>query len=188
LIYWDGCRPQRGKQLACKRARGGVTVVNHETARLDLHAVDEAEARRIHDASPGVGDLWADGYPFVGDLAALGAFLRASERDGEQRPFGYYQIRVRADGRAVGGVGFKGQPVEGAVEIGYGLVESARGHGYALEAVEQLVQIARQAGVTTIRADTELDNVASSVTLQRAGFHQVGADSEILHYEANIVR
>ncbi|MEO6898606.1 MAG: GNAT family N-acetyltransferase [Mycobacteriaceae bacterium] len=95
----------------------------------------------------------------------------------------------RPRGRSRGGcVGFKGQPVEGAVEIGYGLVESARGHGYAAEAVEQLVEIARRAGVTTIRADTELDNIASSVTLQRAGFHQVGADSELLHYETNIVR
>lgn len=162
--------------------------MDYETARLNLHAVDEAEARRISDAAPDSGDLWADGYPFGGDLAALGGFLQATERDGEQRPFGYYQIRVRADGRAVGGVGFKGQPVEGVVEIGYGLVESARGHGYAAEAVEQLMQIARQAGVTTIRADTELDNMASSVTLQRAGFHQVGADSELLYYEVNLVR
>ncbi len=161
--------------------------MDEETARLDLHAVDEAEARRLRDAAPGAGDLWADGYPFGGDLAALGALLRATERDGEQRPFGYHQIRVRADGRAVGGVGFKGQPVEGVVEIGYGLVESARGRGYAAEAVQQLMKIARAAGVTTIRADTELDNVASSVTLQRAGFRQVGADAELLHYEADIV-
>lgn len=58
------------------------------TARLDMHAVDEAEARRIRDGSPEEGDLWADGYPFDGDLAALGGFLRATEQNGEQRPFG----------------------------------------------------------------------------------------------------
>jgi RimJ/RimL family protein N-acetyltransferase len=162
--------------------------VDYTTARLDLHAVDEAEARRIRDGSPGKGDLWADGYPFDGDLAALGGFLRATEHSGEQRPFGYYQIRVRADGLAVGGVGFKGQPAEGAVEIGYGLVESARGHGYATEAVAQLMQIAGDAGVTTIRADTELDNIASSRTLERAGFHQVRADAELYYYEAHILR
>jgi RimJ/RimL family protein N-acetyltransferase len=162
--------------------------VDYETARLNLHPVDEAEARRIRDASPGAGDLWAKGYPFGGDLAALGGFLQATERDGEQRPFGYYQIRLLSDGLAVGGVGFKGQPVDGAVEIGYGLIESARGHGFAAEALEQLMRIAREAGVTTIRADTELDNTASSVTLQRAGFHHVGADSELLYYEANIER
>lgn len=160
----------------------------YTTTRLDLHAVDEAEARRIRDGSPDEGDLWAEGYPFGGDLAALCGFLRATEQSGEQRPFGYYQIRVRADGQAVGGVGFKGQPVEGAVEIGYGLVESARGHGYAAEAVKQLMQIAGEAGVISVRADTELDNIASSRTLERAGFQQVRADAELYHYEAHIVR
>lgn len=162
--------------------------MGYATARLDLHAVDGTEARRIRDRSSQEGDLWADGYPFDGDLAAIGGFLRATEQIGEQRPFGYYQIRVRSDGLAIGGVGFKGQPAEAAVEIGYGLVPSARGHGYAAEAVVQLMQIAGEAGVTMIRADTELDNIASSRTLERAGFHRVRADAELYYYEAHIVR
>ncbi len=162
--------------------------MDYATARLDLHGVDEAEARRIRDRSPLEGDLWADGYPFDGDLAAIGGFLRAAERSGEQRPFGYYQIRVRADGLAIGGAGFKGQPAEAAVEIGYGLVPSARGHGYAAEAVVQLMQIAGEAGVTTVRADTELDNIASRRTLERAGFHQVRSDAELYYYEARTIR
>jgi len=48
------------------------------------------------------------------------------------------------------------------------------------------VQIAADLGVTTIRADTDLDNVASQRTLEDAGFHQVEADSELYHYEARI--
>ena len=54
---------------------------------------------------------------------------------GEQRPFGYYQIRRQSDRLAIGGVGFKGPPDGGVVEIGDGLVPSARGHGYATEAL-----------------------------------------------------
>jgi len=156
------------------------------TARLNLHAIDEFEARRIHDRVPQSGDAWAADYPFEGDLAAIGSLLRTTEQNGEQRPFGYYQIRRQSDGLAIGGVGFKGPPDDGVVEIGYGLVPSARGHGYATEALATLVQIAAGLGMTTIRADTDLDNVASQRTLEHAGFYQVEADSELCYYEAQV--
>ncbi|MEQ7123097.1 GNAT family N-acetyltransferase [Actinopolymorpha sp. B11F2] len=160
--------------------------VDYRTERLSLHAIDELAARRIHDRAPQSGDAWAADYPFEGDLAAIGSFLRATEQNGEQRPFGYYQIRRRSDGLAIGGVGFKGPPNGGVAEIGYGLVPSARGHGYATEAVAALVQIAAGLGVTTIRADTDLDNVASQRSLEHAGFYQVEAESELRCYEARI--
>jgi RimJ/RimL family protein N-acetyltransferase len=160
--------------------------MDSRTARLSLHAIDEREARRIHDRAPQSGDAWAADYPFEGDLAAIGSFLRATEQNGEQRPFGYYQIRRQSDHLAIGGVGFKGPPDGGVVEIGYGLVPSARGQGYATEALGTLVQIAAGLGVTTIRADTDLDNVASQRTLEHAGFYQVEADSELCHYQVRI--
>jgi len=156
-----------------------VLDVDPRTARLSLQAVDKVEAQRIRDRALQPGDAWAADYPFEGDLAAIGGFLRATEQNGEQRPFGYYQIRLRSDGLAVGGVGFKGPPDAESVEIGYGLAPSARGHGYAAEALGYLVQIAADLGVTTIRADTDLDNVASQRTLEHADFHQVAADSEL---------
>lgn len=156
------------------------------TARLSLHPVDEQEARRIRDHAPQAGDAWAADYPFEGDLAAIGGILRATEQNGDQRPFGYYQIRLRSDGLAVGGVGFKGPPDGEVVEIGYGLAPSARGHGYAAEALASLVQIAADLGVTTIRAETDLDNVASQRTLEHAGFLQVETDSQLHHYETRI--
>jgi RimJ/RimL family protein N-acetyltransferase len=158
--------------------------MEYRTARLSLHAIDEREARRIHDRAPQPGDAWAADYPFDGDLAAIGSMLRATEQNGEQRPFGYYQIRRQSDGSAVGGIGFKGPPERGVVEIGYGLAPSARGQGYASEALRTLMQIAAGLGVTTIRADTDRDNVASQRTLEHAGFSQVEADSELCHYEA----
>ena len=160
--------------------------MDSQTARLSLHAIDEQEAQRIHDRAPRPGDAWAGDYPFEGDLAAIGSFLRGAEQNGEQRPFGYYQVRRQSDGLAIGGAGFKGPADGGVVEIGYGLVPSARGHGYAREAVGILVKIAAGLGVSTVRADTDLDNVASQRTLEHAGFDQVRADSELCHYESRI--
>jgi RimJ/RimL family protein N-acetyltransferase len=72
------------------------------------------------------------------------------------------------------------------VEIGYGLVPSARGHDYAAEALESLMQIAAGFGVKTIRADTDLHNFASRRTLEHAGFGQSGADSQLCYYEVRI--
>jgi len=153
------------------------------TARLELHAIDVAEGERIVARRAGPTDAWADDFPFEGDVIAVGGFLRATASLGEQRPFSYYRITRRSDGRAVGGVGFKGQPEGGCVEIGYGLAPSARGHGYAAEAAIALLAVAADHGLEKVIADTTLDNVASQRTLVRAGFRRVRSDAELHHYE-----
>ncbi len=85
---------------------------------------------------------------------------------------------------ALGGIGFKGQPEGGCVEIGYGLAPSARSHGYAAEAVVALLAIASDHGLSKLIANTTLDNIASQRALTRAGFRLVGTDGELHHYEA----
>jgi RimJ/RimL family protein N-acetyltransferase len=180
-------------------------------SRLQLHAIDVAEGERIVAESPGPGDSWADDFPFEVPVDTVRGFLASSYRyagrtneaiameekvvadrerlraraaRGEQRPFGPYRITSLADGRAVGVIGFKGQPDGGCVEIGYGLAPSARGHGYAAEAVVALLAMAADLGLSRAIADTTLDNVASQRTLTRAGFRLAGMDGELLYYEA----
>jgi RimJ/RimL family protein N-acetyltransferase len=153
------------------------------TPRLELHPIDVAEAERIVARRPGPADSWASDYPFEGDLAAVGAFLRATTTDGERRPFGYYRITRAIDGKAVGGIGFMGRPLRGCAEIGYGLTPSARGSGYASEALTALLTAAAQHGVGRLVSNTTIDNIASQVTLSRAGFHLVRTDGELRYYE-----
>ncbi|MGI8879986.1 MAG: GNAT family N-acetyltransferase [Jatrophihabitans sp.] len=156
------------------------------TSRLRLHAIDVAEGERIVARNGGPADAWATDFPFEGDVSAVGAFLRATAEYGEQRPFGYYRITRLADGRAVGGIGFKGKPDGDRVEIGYGLVPSARGHGYAAEAVVALLTVAADHGLSQVMAETTMDNIASQRTLIRAGFRLVGTDGELHQYEARL--
>ena len=153
------------------------------TSRLELHAIDVVEAERIVARSAGPADAWADDFPFEGDVVAVTALLRATASQGARRPFGYYRITRLEDGRAIGGIGFKGQPDGGCVEIGYGLVPSARGHGYAAEALMALLDVAAEHGVSRVIADTTLDNIASQRTLVRAGFRLVGSDAAHHDYE-----
>jgi len=112
-------------------------VTDLHTERLILQPIDAVERIVARRRAP--HDSWARDFPFEGDVIGLTAFLRATAANGDQRPFGHYRITRAAGGQAIGGIGFKGQPDNGSVEIGYGLVPSARGHGYAAEAAQALV-------------------------------------------------
>ena len=100
--------------------RGGPGGDRRSNTRLQLHPIDVAEGERIVARSAGPDDTWA-GFPLRGRRRRSGGLPRATASPGEQRPFGYYRITRLADGRAIGGIGFKGQPDGGCVEIGYGL-------------------------------------------------------------------
>lgn len=154
-----------------------------ETSRLRLHPIDEAEGHRIVAAAAAEGDSWADDFPFEGDVLATTVFLATTEALGDQRPFGHYLVTRASDGRAIGGIGFKGPPHEGSVEVGYGLAPSARGHGYAAEALTALLGVAAAHGLARVVADTTVDNIASQRTLERAGFHRVATDGDLHLYE-----
>ncbi|MEU8299835.1 GNAT family N-acetyltransferase [Micromonospora sp. NPDC048909] len=153
------------------------------TPRLTLHAIDTAEGERIIARHAGATDVWADDFPFDGDVIGVTAFLRTASAHGNPRPFGHYRITRKADGQAIGGIGYKGRPHNGCVEIGYGLAPSARGQGYAAEALTALLTVAAEHGVPRVVADTDRDNVASQRTLERAGFRQSGADGDLFRYE-----
>lgn len=102
---------RRGHVFAINSLGGfSRTMTDRETARLILRPVDTAQAQRIRDKTPSAGDRWAEGYRFEGDLAAIGGFLHATDRYGDQRPFGYYQITRQSHGAAVGDIGFIGPP------------------------------------------------------------------------------
>lgn len=160
--------------------------MNVTTARLILRPLEGPEARRIRDRAPSADDRWAHDYPFAGDLAGIGAFLHAVEREGEQQPFGYYQVSLRSDGAAIGGIGFKGRPHEGVVEVGYGLAPSARGRGYATEALQAIVELSTTLDLDTVRADTDLDNVSSQRVLEKVGFRQTRFDEIARYYEIHL--
>lgn len=156
------------------------------TPRLTLTTLtrDEAAAARSDDRD---GRGWAPDYPTPGDLLVAAVVLEAGDDYDEQAPLGPMQVRVTETGEVVGGIGFLHPPdPEGAVEIGYGLAESARGLGYATEAVTALVAFARAQGASTVVALTEPDNLASQRVLERCGFARQGTvatdDAQLLRW------
>ena len=97
-------------------------------------------------------------------------------------PWGPRHIVRAFDGLVVGSIGFFGPPVAVAevpeVEVGYGLVEEARGHGAATEALRGMLAEADRLGVR-VRAGVRPDNARSIRVLATCGFTGLrGADED----------
>ncbi|MFF0885815.1 GNAT family N-acetyltransferase [Streptomyces sp. NPDC003456] len=154
------------------------------TARLVLHPMTVGEAERLVAGEPDGGARWAPGYPTDGDVSAARRFLDTCASTGDPRPFGTYEIRRREDGRAIGGLGFHGPADEnGSVTIGYGLIPSARGEGYASEALRGLLLFARARGITCVKGDADHDNLASQHVMTAAGMRPAGEDERVRYFE-----
>lgn len=156
----------------------------HTTDRLTLQGITPRSAGDLVAGGDG-GFEWIEGGPYQGTREAS-TFLLKAYASGVHRPeFGVFALVRREDGRAVGGMGFHGVPDEdGRTEIGYDLVEGARGQGYATEALRALSEwaLARD-DVRTVFAMIERDNLASQAVVTRAGFRKVSEEDEEFGYE-----
>jgi GNAT superfamily N-acetyltransferase len=133
-------------------------------------------------------DDWAPDYPGDGDVV-IARLLRdvgpdlapagpAGAEPGDQA-WGHRQVVERASGLVVGGTGFFGPPRDGEVEIGYGIVPSRQGRGYATEALRAMIAMAwADPRVRAVVAGTDPGNIASQRVLGKAGFRQIAAIGE----------
>lgn len=144
--------------------------ITTDRVRLILVTLDDAADMRAGRRQ----DRWHRDYPRQDDLDAA-SMIR------EPSPWGPRHLVV--DGLAVGSLGFFGPPDPAAddqpeVEVGYGLVEAARGRGLATEALLGALVETDRVGVR-VRARTEPANRASVRVLAKAGFTELrGSDEE----------
>ncbi|HZO68421.1 MAG TPA: GNAT family N-acetyltransferase [Kribbellaceae bacterium] len=153
------------------------------TERLAFRLVRPEAAKQLALGEPS-GWTWIDGAPFEGTQVAAGMIAAAADADAWHPQWGMYVLVRTADDIAVGGIGWHGRPDGGIAEVGYDLSESARGHGYASEALRALCGWAlEQAEVDVVVARTEEENVASQRVMERAGFARVDSAEELWRYE-----
>lgn len=100
----------------------------------------------------------------------------------ENDPWAYaFRVVQRDTGMAVGMCSFKGPPVDGVVEMAYGIEPEHEGNGYATEVARALVDFATsRADVRIVRAHTLPNAAASKRVLTKCGFECAGEtmDSE----------
>jgi ribosomal-protein-alanine N-acetyltransferase len=146
-----------------------VDVLSLSTPRLLLPLFTADDVAAVVDGRRLSG--WAEDFPAEGDRDIAGVLARTGIPVGPDAVFGPRLVVERDTGLAIGSVGFHGPPDDGRVEVGYGLVESRRGRGYATEAVATTVRLALdQPGVTEVVATVEVTNPASVRVLQKNGF------------------
>lgn len=86
-----------------------------------------------------------------------------------------FRVFSRETGFVVGTCSFKGPPVDGAVEIAYGIDPDQRLKGYATEAAQALYDFAASRDeVRIVRAHTLPEGVESKRVLAKCGFAYIG--------------
>lgn len=101
--------------------------------------------------------------------------IEITEKDPDNYLWHSFWLLMRKSDRViVGSADFKDVPNgDGEVEIGYGLGAAFEHNGYMTEAVEAMCGwAAKQAGVMSVIAETDLDGYASQRILKRCGFEE----------------
>lgn len=154
------------------------------TERLTLVGVRPAAARDLRLGGDG-GFEWIEGGPFEGTREAAQMVVKAYETGVHRPEFGLFVLVRREDGLAVGGMGFHGAPdEEGRAEVGYDLVEGARGQGYATEALRTLSEwaLARE-DVQLLMAAVDQANLPSQGVVTRSGYTRATVEEERTAHE-----
>ncbi|RAS63736.1 RimJ/RimL family protein N-acetyltransferase [Lentzea atacamensis] len=127
---------------------------------------------------------WAADFPAEGDTVIAGVIASNPEW---LSPFGHRLIIERATSEVVGSLGLFWPPSDGRVEIGYGVVPSRQGLGYASEATAALTSFALSLEeVHTVHASVEPTNPASARVLEKAGFTRYADTAELISYRRTV--
>ena len=131
----------------------------------DIKALIAGDLGRFADLT---GFRFPSENPTIGDLSW---HLRAIQADDQHLPWRIRVIVERSSKTVVGSINLKGPPsAAGDVEIGWGVIESVRGRGYATEASAAVIKWAvQQAGVSSISATIPDDNYPSQRLAKRLG-------------------
>ncbi len=156
-----------------------------ETARLELvpSTLEMLRAELDDRSAPGrfLNARVPDDYPPAEyDADAIRWMIGLLEQQpGAAKWWVYYVVWTVDERTLVGGVGFKGPPVDGAVEIGYSVVGCFQRRGIATDAVRAIVSHAfAHPEIDRVEADTFPELIPSIGVLEKCGFRHIGDGPE----------
>ena len=148
------------------------TPERSETARLVLRRPVAADAEAMFEryaSDPEVTKYV--GWPRHRSVAETRGFVGFSDAQWEQWRAGPLLIESRTDGRLLGSTGLGFETADRAT-TGYVLARDAWGLGYATEALQAMVDLAREAGVARLYALCHPEHRASAHVLEKCGFER----------------
>ncbi len=109
------------------------------------------------------------GWPTHKSVDDTRAFLAFSDDQWERWPAGPYLVCSRADGAVLGSTGLMFETPATAM-TGYVFAADAWGRGYATEALDAMIDVARRTGVHRLYALCHAEHRASAHVLEKCGF------------------
>ena len=141
-----------------------------ETARLLLRKPRAADAGAILTRYAGDFEVTKYvGWPAHRSVEDTHAFLAFCDEEWARWPAGPYLVESRGDGALLGGTGL-GYESTVRASTGYILAKDAWGHGYATEALQAMVVLARDLSLPRLYAICHVDHAASAHVLEKCGF------------------
>lgn len=140
------------------------------TERLVLRVMRTTDAAvfAAYRDDPEVARYQSWGLPFT-EQDALD-LLRGQDGRDDVAPGEWTQLAVERDGELIGDVCAHLDDSCGVAEIGFTLVRSEQGRGYASEAAQALVRdLVERVGVGRVRGEVDPDNTASQRVLENVG-------------------
>ena len=144
-----------------------------ETARLLLRRPRQSDAQAVFHRYASDRDVtrylsWPTHRSVIDTLA----FIAMSDEEWQRWPAGPYLVTARENGSAEELVGSTGLFYKSAARAitGYVFARDAWGLGYATEALEAMIDVARQTGVERLEAICHAEHIASAHVLEKCGF------------------
>ena len=142
-----------------------------ETDRLILREMTEADLNALYEIQSGEDDS-----PFLEPLFEDRDRQLAQIRDEIRYQYGFYEfgiwiVELAESHTVIGRAGLQLRDGYGEPELGFVIAPAYRGHGYAREACEAVLQVAREElFFETIRAVAHRDNEKSLRLCKKLGF------------------
>jgi ribosomal-protein-alanine N-acetyltransferase len=111
-------------------------------------------------------------WPTHRSIADTLAFIALSDDEWQRWPAGPYLVLTRENGSPGALVGSSGLFYKSPARAitGYAFARDAWGHGYATEALQAMVDLARQTGVERLEAVCHAEHIPSAHVLEKCGF------------------
>jgi RimJ/RimL family protein N-acetyltransferase len=165
-----------------------VPVENIQTERLALVPFTLPVAQALLAFNKGIlariGLQPTRFWPDQESMDTLPRIIKRLEQLPEPTGFESWMIVLKHNATVIGDAGFKGAPnQEGAVDIGYSIIEQEQHKGYGLETAKALVDWAfRQPQVKAVTASCQVENTASIRLLEKLGMQEIVRDDEMIYW------
>lgn len=165
-----------------------MTIEKLETERLLLIPFTKQLCHLVNDknftALQNKGLTAGEGYPDQETLDTIPKIVANIELSDGPTGFESWVIITKKEMKIIGDIGFKGIPNQaGEIDLGYGIIASARKNGYAFEAAMALSDWAfLQPSVKIITAKCLIENVGSAKILEKLNFENTRKDNTMLYW------